>query len=56
MAQAVHARSAAPSVRGVFNCTRRRARFLGHGACDDPDTRADAEPRERTEIRTIAFA
>ena len=32
-----------------------RARFLGHSAFDDPDTRPDAAVRESIEIRTMAF-
>lgn len=32
-----------------------RARFIGHSAFDDPDTRPGAPMRESIEIRTIAF-
>jgi hypothetical protein len=32
-----------------------RARFIGHSAFDDPNTRPDAPMRESIEIRTIAF-
>ena len=32
-----------------------RARFLGHSAFEDPNTRPDAQVRESIEIRTMAF-
>ena len=32
-----------------------RARFTAQGALDDPETAADAPPRERIEVRTLAF-
>jgi hypothetical protein len=32
-----------------------RARFIGHSAFDDPNTRPDAPMRESIEVRTIAF-
>lgn len=32
-----------------------RARFIGHSAFDDPDTRPDAPMRESIEVRTMAF-
>ncbi|MGO8921127.1 MAG: CmcJ/NvfI family oxidoreductase [Stellaceae bacterium] len=35
--------------------TNGRARFIGHSAFDDPNTRPDAPMRESIEIRTIAF-
>ena len=32
-----------------------RARFIGHSAFDDPNTRPEAPMRESIEIRTVAF-
>ena len=32
-----------------------RARFMGHSAFEDPETRADAPRRESIEVRTMAF-
>jgi hypothetical protein len=37
------------------SATDGRARFIGHSAFSDPDTRPDAPMRESIEIRTIAF-
>jgi hypothetical protein len=34
---------------------RRAARFSAHGAFDDPNTPADAPPRESIEVRTLVF-
>ncbi len=43
----------------IFKCydaaTDGRARFTAHGAFNDPNTEAQAPPRESIEIRTLAF-